>query len=185
MKRPFLIVRVGVILAAGLLWHDVPPRVVSGPSPMPPAIAVAPAPGAASQPHYTYAAASLSHHTGVSPPRAAPGAETATPIPVAQGAAAPTHTLFRRDRPFFGEKHPGPVESAAADEALPRLFGTFVGPNGRRALFAEAGEGSRDLVEGQVLGRYVIRAIMPGMVVLNGPEGERVLYTTHAKAAPR
>ena len=176
MKRLLLIVCAGTVLAVWPPWWDRTPPSESRPPPVSPGIVVSPPPDAE---------ASLSGHTRMSPPPAMPGAETAPPIPVARGAAAPTHTLFRRDRPFFGEKNPGPAESAAADAALPRLSGTFVGPTGRRALFAEAGDGFRDLAEGQVLGRYVIRAILPGMVVLNGPEGERVLYTTHAKAAPR
>ncbi len=72
-----------------------------------------------------------------------------------------------------------------SSNSLPRLAGVVVAPGGRRAIFAPA-EG-RPLVvpEGGHIGRYVVRAIMPGQVTLSDAEQQLVVRPSHAKGTPR
>jgi hypothetical protein len=58
---------------------------------------------------------------------------------------------------------------------LPRLTGVIVGPGGGRAIFAGADGRPRTAAEGDTIGVFKVRKIDPGVVILSGPEGERVL----------
>jgi hypothetical protein len=75
--------------------------------------------------------------------------------------------------------------AAAPDTALPRLSGVVVGPGGASAIFSDDHAGRLFvLAPGETIGGYVIRAITPGEVVLDGPEGRQVL-TPVERAGPR
>ena len=88
-------------------------------------------------------------------------------------------------RPLFspGRRPAAVAEGAGGGESdtLPRLAGVIVAPGGGRAIFAQ-GQG-RPLVvaEGGRIGRYVVRAIVPGQVTLSDAERELVLRPSLAK----
>jgi len=98
-------------------------------------------------------------------------------------ATALARPLFSRDR------KPTPVEAKAGGGAsltsLPRLTGVVIGPFGRTAIFA-GGDNAKPIAvrEGKTLGPYTVQAIMPGMVTVEGPEGERTVSLS-ADAATR
>jgi hypothetical protein len=111
-----------------------------------------------------------------------PGSENVTPEPELTAAAT-----IAEGRPLFShDRRPGDaghkvIVAAGTSDTLPRLSGVIVGPHGHRALFTDAAGKSRGATEGDPIGPYVVRVIQPGIVVLLGPEGERVLYTSFAK----
>ncbi len=73
---------------------------------------------------------------------------------------------------------------AAAGDALPRLAGVLIGPDGAKALFAATGGKPLVLGEGDRLGPYEVTKIEPNAVTLTGSEGDRLIHPSHAAAAP-
>jgi hypothetical protein len=158
MKQGYLISGLGVALACVLAWELSSSR---------------PEPEAGDQPRPTVAGVRPVAKSEV----AAPEADLA-----AAARIALARPLFSRDR-RPGEDQRQTAQTAPSNDVLPRLSGVIVGPHGHRALFTDATGRSLDATEGDAIGRYVIHGIQPGIVVLLGPEGERVLYTSYAKAA--
>jgi hypothetical protein len=85
-------------------------------------------------------------------------------------------------RPLFSRhrrppQNAGPVVAAANPVMpAPRLTGVLVGPFGASAVFVAGGSGrSVTVQEGGQVGIYRIRRITPGQVLVDGPDGERVL----------
>ena len=83
-------------------------------------------------------------------------------------------------RPLFSPSRRPPVAGTAAraetppDVPLPRLSGILVASDGRIAIFA--GENRAVIVqEGGRIGRFTVRSIGPGEIVLQGPDGFRSL----------
>ena len=94
--------------------------------------------------------------------------------------------ILARPLIYPGRRAPAPAAAAveqAPAEPMPRLAGVIVGPAGRSALFVP-GQGGRTLVlqEGAHVGPYVIRTIRSNEVVLEGPEGTRLLHPTYDDA---
>lgn len=89
-------------------------------------------------------------------------------------------------RPLFSlSRRPvAPVEMAsAAKAAWPRLTGVMVSNTLRTAIFAGPAEGKSLVVtDGGWVGRYRVRSISVGQVVLTGPDGETILRPTFAPA---
>ena len=128
--------------------------------------------------------------TRLAPPAAADAATA--PASGTEGAGDDLGRLTRTilARPLFSPNRrlASHASTAAGDlvfNSLPRLAGVVVAPGGRRAIFAPA-EG-RPLVvpEGGHIGRYVVRAIMPGQVTLSDAEQQLVVRPSHAKGTPR
>ncbi|CAH2601842.1 conserved exported protein of unknown function [Rhodovastum atsumiense] len=100
----------------------------------------------------------------------------ATLAPLAQAIAA---------RPLFTPgRQPAAAASAdrstAAGEALPRLAGVIVTPDGARAIFA--GEhGTLTVPQGGTIGRFVVRVITPGQVILSDAGQLLVLRPRHTR----
>jgi hypothetical protein len=99
-------------------------------------------------------------------------------------------------RPLFSpdRRPPPPPEVSVApmatpDDALPRLAGVLVSPDGKTAIF-DGPAGSKPIVlhEGGRIGAFVVEAIEPGQVTLRGPAGTNVLHPVFgdgaAEAAP-
>jgi len=84
-------------------------------------------------------------------------------------------------RPLFsrGRRPPADtrqVAAAAPAMTVPRLTGVLVGPFGASAVFMVSGSDKPVTVqEGDQMGAYRIRRITPGEVLVDGPDGERVL----------
>ena len=104
------------------------------------------------------------------------------------GLALPVQTILAR--PLFSPNRrlaarPDGFVGVAAANSLPRLAGVIVGPGGRRAIFALAGGGHPLVVaEGGRIGRYLVRAIVPGQVTLTDAEQQLVVRPSHAKGTP-
>jgi len=119
-----------------------------------------------------------------------PVAPVAAPTPagldigmVRSAAAATTaRPLFTRDRrpPTAREVQAAP----AAVEQLPRLAGIVVGPDGRRAIFADGAGRMRAAAEGTRVGPFAIKSISPGQVTVTTREGEQLVRPSFASAPP-
>lgn len=127
------------------------------------------------------------------PARAASGAGAPAPRELSVDDPEPGRAALAKAantalaRPLFSQVRRPDVEApretpTATQEGTPRLAGVIIGPKERFALFSDATNKIRILAEGDTLGNLRIRNIRPGAVVLIGPEGERELYTTYAKA---
>lgn len=117
-------------------------------------------------------------------PAAAPAAATA---PDEDALDDRVRDILARPLLHPSRRPPVPAGAAAAvagpaGAELPRLAGVLIGPAGRRAIFAPAAGKPLVLAEGQSLGRYTIRSIAAGGVVLAGSEGSRTLRPTHLGA---
>jgi hypothetical protein len=94
-------------------------------------------------------------------------------------------------RPLFSRGRRPPADTrqvaAAAPAAVaPRLTGVLVGPFGARAVFMVSGSDKPVTVqEGDQMGPYRIRRITPGEVLVDGPDGERVLRPSFGSAPDR
>jgi hypothetical protein len=94
-------------------------------------------------------------------------------------------------RPLFSRSRRPPAETrqvaaAAAAVTVPRLTGVLVGPFGASAVFMVSGSDKPVTVqEGDQMGAYRIRRITPGEVVVDGPDGERVLRPSFGSAPDR
>ncbi len=74
-----------------------------------------------------------------------------------------------------------------ADEGVPRLYGTVVGPRGASALmlFDARVAGAQLYREGDRGGTYRVKKIDEQSVILIGPEGRIVLRLTHPQGSTR
>jgi hypothetical protein len=125
---------------------------------------------------------------GTAPPPVAGAAVVMAARNVAAGA--PVAGSERRwtaailERPLFNPARRPPGEPSEAGSF--RLSGTIVGPDGRRAIFEPAGTGRPVIVrEGERMEGAVVRAIAPGLVLVVGADGPRLLapsYTTPSGA---
>jgi hypothetical protein len=94
-------------------------------------------------------------------------------------------------RPLFSRGRRPPAESrqvvaATLPVAAPRLTGVLVGPFGANAVFMVGGSDKPVTVqEGDQVGAYRIRRITPGEVLVDGPDGERVLRPSFGSAPDR
>lgn len=110
-----------------------------------------------------------------------------TPPPVFNADALTETVDTIVERPLFSPARRPAAKTAAApagaggkpDTGLPRLAGTLVGPDGGRAIFAGADGKPRTAAAGDAIGAFTIQTIVPGTVVLSGPEGERVLHPSY------
>ena len=66
---------------------------------------------------------------------------------------------------------------------LPRLAGVVIGPADRAAIFDTRSGGWTVAVEGDEIGRYTVRSITPGQVILADPGGTYVLTPTPGSPA--
>ncbi len=93
------------------------------------------------------------------------------------------------ERPLFVSGRRPPAGPAAApvgiapSDAMPRLTGVIVGPNGGTAIFAGADGKSHVAAEGDTMGAFQVRSIGPGLVVLVGPDGPRELRPAYVQAS--
>ncbi len=92
-------------------------------------------------------------------------------------------------RPLFSRHRRPPSEpilgaAAAAPEAPPRLTGVLFGQFGGIALFIRSGsDRSVAVQQGGEIGPYRVRRITPGEVLIDGPDGERLLRPSFGGAA--
>lgn len=69
--------------------------------------------------------------------------------------------------------------STPPPNSLPRLTGTLVSPNGKRAVFA-TGDKSTAINEGSRFDAWTVQEISAGAVTLSGPDGPRILRVSFA-----
>ncbi len=127
----------------------------------------------------------------------APGPVRAKTEPPGPAAARPDDTpgdaVKILARPLFspGRRPVAPnvvAEAAPPASVLPRLTGVLVTAAGKSAIFA-AEPRATVVQEGGRLGRFTVRSIRPGQVVVAGPDGLRTLQPSidasrTARAAP-
>lgn len=131
------------------------------------------------------------------PWRPDPGALRHPPLPglVVDGPAPDTTdaaegwTATALARPLFRDDRRPPrasVEPVAAQDVPARLAGVMTGPFGNRAIFMAAGAAKPVVAEaGGRVGRFVIRSIEPGRVVVDIDGGVRTLLPAFATEAAR
>jgi hypothetical protein len=120
------------------------------------------------------------------PVRTMAPARMAVPTASDPEEAAPEWLAVVLARPLFSPtRRPDTVAEAVAapDSEAPRLSGIVIDPSGKRAIFAAGPEG-KSLVarEGSQVGGFVVRAIEPGRVVIEGEEGARSLKPSFSEA---
>ena len=95
--------------------------------------------------------------------------------------AALARPLFTPDR-----RPPGPDAAPVTPvNTPPRLAGTLVSHEGRKAIFA-AGDKPVVVAEGSRIDTWTVQAISAGSVTLDGPDGPRVLHMGFAQdSAPQ
>ena len=110
------------------------------------------------------------------------GIEAARPAPPAPSDTALLANISETvlQRPLFSPERKAAAGAGAdvaqtATDELPRLAGVIVGPSGRRAIFADSNGHPKVASEGTTLGRFTVRSIAPGQVILTSSEGDRVL----------
>lgn len=91
-------------------------------------------------------------------------------------------------RPLFDSDRRPPVATATVATvtpiSLPRLTGTLVSPEGRRAVFKN-GDKSAVMGEGSSIDdTWTVKTIGHGTVTVAGPDGSHVLHMTLAKDGP-
>ncbi len=78
-------------------------------------------------------------------------------------------------RPLFSPDRRPPAQALETSNGLPRLTGIIVMQADKRAIFAGTNGKAIALAEGAQIGPYQIASIQPGLVIVSGPEGQRVL----------
>jgi hypothetical protein len=86
----------------------------------------------------------------------------------------------RRARDRFADTR----SDAGRNRGLPRLTGTIVGPNGARAIFADADGKPRSAGQGDSVAGLTVQQILSGAVTLTGSDGARVLHPAYSNAQP-
>lgn len=131
------------------------------------------------------------------PWRPDPGTPRRPPVPglVIDGPASDTAdaaegwTATALARPLFRDDRRPPrasVEPVTAQDIPARLAGVVTGPFGARAIFMSAGATKPVVAEaGGRVGRFVIRSIEPGRVVVDIDGGVRTLLPAFATGAAR
>ena len=85
-------------------------------------------------------------------------------------------------RPLFSPaRRPAAAAGGGAGDTLPRLAGVVVAPGGGRAIFAPAAGRPLVVPEGGRIGRYVVRAIVPGQVTLSDAGRDLVIRPSLAR----
>ncbi|MCQ8279325.1 hypothetical protein NFI95_12820 [Acetobacteraceae bacterium KSS8] len=119
-------------------------------------------------------------------PPARAGDETSRPEPVSAFVSLEAVEESERvilARPVFSPQR-RPPSVAVAGPQQPRLSGIIVGPNGRRAIFAGAGDARGTVVDvGGQAGAWRVLAINDHAVRVSGPDGVRTLHPSRDKAA--
>jgi hypothetical protein len=70
----------------------------------------------------------------------------------------------------------GPVMAHGGSDGPPRLTGVMISPEDRVAFFAPEGAKPAAVKEGAHIGRWTVRAIEAGQVILVGPDGTHTLH---------
>ena len=171
MNQAWIIAGLGTVLSGVLTW-----QLIGGP----PAPAInPPARSASGAAVPARPASSAAVPAGLAKP--AEDAEPAGDVLDEAAKKALARPLFSRTRRPEAERETETAAETVKPNGLPRLSGVIVGPTGRHALFSDANSKVTARAEGDTMGEFTIRRILPGIVVLMGPEGERVLYTAYAK----
>lgn len=125
------------------------------------------------------------------------GIPNASPQPVLSAPSPPQEHLEHRDqsaprvltalaRPLFTpDRRPLSPEAAPVPplNSPPRLTGTLVSREGRRAIFA-AGDKPVVVEEGSRIDAWTVEAIEAGSVTLAGPDGPRVMRMSFVQDSP-